>query len=97
VRRGVSDGRAACAQGKCFVCSGESCGRGGSGDRLGGGEACVMQANPVWRPVIAAVTLSAARRDGDGGGRLCANVAVERVYNCATGTACSTSCLCVYA
>jgi hypothetical protein len=56
-----------------------------------------MQANPVWRPVIAAVTLSAARRDGDGGGRLCANVAVERVYNCATGTACSTSCLCVYA
>jgi hypothetical protein len=88
VRRGVWDRRAACALGKLHrVCSGESCGRGGCGDRLDGGEACVMQANPVWRPVIAAVVLSAAGCDG--GGRLCANVAVERRINCATGTASS--------
>jgi hypothetical protein len=46
-----------------------------------------MQAGPCLETCYGCCCRVSARRDG--GGRLCANVAVERVYNCATGTASS--------
>jgi hypothetical protein len=89
----VTGGQLVCWASCVVPVVGRAGGMGGCEDRLGGGEACVMQANPVWKPVMAAAAVSrhAAMAEGD-------YVQMWRLsgaYNCATSAASSPSCLCV--